>query len=138
MVSTGDGGYGELKKKFELFVSQLTNKNTIWSSLGFIFFQIPKLSMLMLGFGLLFMQQAKAKDIVVLLKAGIGGGENQAVVQAIQLLEELTVTTTMETTEEPQHMEEVQTDEEHPETETEPEGQGQAQTEAEAMQEALF
>ncbi|VVB00877.1 unnamed protein product [Arabis nemorensis] len=97
-----DGGYVELKKKFELF-------------------------------------QARAKDIVVVLKAEIGGTENQAVVRAIQSLEELTV----EEPQRPQHMvEEVQADDEHPETGPEPEGQGgqqgQAQTEAEAMQEALF
>lgn len=84
------------------------------------------------------MQQARAKDIVVVLKAEIGGTENQAVVRAIQSLEELT-----ETTDEPQHMvEEAQADDEHPETGPEPEGQGGqqglAQTEAEAMQEALF
>jgi len=30
-----DGDYGELKKKFELFVSNLMNRNTIWSVLGF-------------------------------------------------------------------------------------------------------
>ncbi|EOA40302.1 hypothetical protein CARUB_v10009029mg [Capsella rubella] len=85
--------------------------------------------------------QARAKDIVIVLKSEMGGSENQAVVQAIQDLEGLTVTET-ETTNEPQHMETVQQpdDEEHPETEPEAEGQGQtqAQTEAEAMQEALF
>ncbi|CAL9218227.1 unnamed protein product [Arabidopsis halleri] len=86
--------------------------------------------------------QARAKDIVTVLKAEIGGTENQAVVQAIQDLEGTTGTTT-ETTNKPQHMEEVQLpDEEHPETEPEPvgqgQGQGQTQTEAEAMQEALF
>ncbi|KAG7594587.1 hypothetical protein ISN45_Aa01g033330 [Arabidopsis thaliana x Arabidopsis arenosa] len=94
----------------------------------------------MLGFDV--MQQARAKDIVTVLKAEIGGTENQAVVQAIQDLEGTTGTTT-ETTNKPQHMEEVQLpDEEHPETEPEPvgqgQGQGQTQTEAEAMQEALF
>jgi hypothetical protein len=105
-------GYGELKKKFELF-------------------------------------QEKAKRVVDVLKAEMVGKENQAVAQAIQDLEELTVTT-METTEEPQqHMVAVQPDEHHPEAEpeamqeahhpeTEPEGHGQSQTEAEAMQEALF
>ncbi|KAG2305075.1 hypothetical protein Bca4012_064153 [Brassica carinata] len=94
-----DIGYGELKKKFEMF-------------------------------------QEKAKDIVTVLKAEFGGSENQAVVQAIQSLEDLTVTTT----EEPHHMEEVQPGEQHPGNEQEPEGHGhwQAQTEAEAMQEALF
>ncbi|CAE5959653.1 unnamed protein product [Arabidopsis arenosa] len=77
--------------------------------------------------------QARAKDIVIVLKSEIGGSGNQALVQAIQDLEGLT-----ETTNEPQeHMQEVQLpDEEHPVTEPEPEGQGQ--TEAEAMQEALF
>lgn len=82
------------------------------------------------------MQQEKAKEIVYTLKAEVGGSGNQAVVQAIQALEELTVTTT----EEPQHMEEVQPGEQHHGFELEPEGhgQGQAQTEAEAMQEALF
>ncbi|KFK36079.1 hypothetical protein AALP_AA4G074700 [Arabis alpina] len=82
--------------------------------------------------------QARAKDIVVALKDEIGGTDNQALVRAIQSLEELTV----ETIEEPQHMEEVHADDEHTETEPEAEGhggqQGQAQTEAEAMQEALF
>lgn len=79
------------------------------------------------------MQQAKAKDIVTVLKAEIGGSGNQAVVQAIQDLEGLT-----ETTNEPQHMVEVQPEEEHAEPEPEGQGQGLAQTEAEAMQEALF
>ncbi|KAJ0232498.1 hypothetical protein HA466_0289960 [Hirschfeldia incana] len=80
--------------------------------------------------------QEKAKEIVNVLKAEVGGSENQAVVQAIHALEELTVTTT----EEPQHMEQVPPDEQHHGFELEPEGhgQGQAQTEAEAMQEALF
>ncbi|CAN6927420.1 unnamed protein product [Brassica oleracea] len=80
--------------------------------------------------------QEKAKEIVNVLKAEVGGSGNHAVVQAIQALEELTVTTT----EEPQHMEEVQPDEQHHGNEQEPEGhgQGQALTEAEAMQEALF
>ncbi|CAG7868205.1 unnamed protein product [Brassica rapa] len=80
--------------------------------------------------------QEKAKEIVNVLKAEVGGSGNHAVVQAIQALEELTVTTT----EEPTHMEVVQPDEQHPgnELELEGHGQGQAQTEAEAMQEALF
>lgn len=80
--------------------------------------------------------QEKAKEIVNVLKAEVGGSGNHAVVQAIQALEELTVTTT----EEPTHMEVVQPDEQHPgnEQELEGHGQGQAQTEAEAMQEALF
>lgn len=96
----------------------------------------------MLGFDVSFMQQARAKDIVIVLKSEMGGSGNQAVVQAIQDLEGLTVSTT-ETTNEPQHMDIAQLpDEEHPETEPEAEGQGQgqghAQTEAEAMQEALF
>ncbi|CAH2036140.1 unnamed protein product [Thlaspi arvense] len=102
--------------------------------------------------------QEKAKGIVNVLKAEIGGSENQAVVQAIQELEGLTVTTTVattvtrETTDEPQHMEEMLADEQHRETDPEPEGQGQGQaegqgeaegqgqgqTDAEAMQEALF
>lgn len=97
------------------------------------------------------MQQEKAKRVVEVLKAEMVGIENQAVVQAIQDLEELTVTT-METTDEPQqHMEAMQPYEHH-HPEIEPEGQGQAQmqpgehhpeteqaqTEAEAMQEALF
>uniref|UniRef100_A0A1J3FQW4 HMG-Y-related protein A n=1 Tax=Noccaea caerulescens TaxID=107243 RepID=A0A1J3FQW4_NOCCA len=94
--------------------------------------------------------QEKAKRVVEVLKAEMVGKENQAVVQAIQDLEELTVTT-METTDEPQqHMEAMQADEHHPETEPEGLGQAQmqpgehhpeteqAQTEAEAMQEALF
>ncbi|CAA0279265.1 unnamed protein product [Arabidopsis thaliana] len=76
--------------------------------------------------------QARAKDIVIVLKSEIGGSGNQAVVQAIQDLEGIA-----ETTNEPKHMEEVQLpDEEH--LETEPEAEGQGQTEAEAMQEALF
>ncbi|KAF8093930.1 hypothetical protein N665_0374s0022 [Sinapis alba] len=88
-----DIGYGELKKKFELF-------------------------------------QSKAKEIVNVLKAEVGGIENQVLVQAIHELEELT----KETTEESQRMEEVQPDEQHPEGR----GQGHAQSEAEDMQEALF
>ncbi|CAH8300185.1 unnamed protein product [Eruca vesicaria subsp. sativa] len=93
-----DIGYGELKKKFELF-------------------------------------QEKAKEIVNVLKAEVGGIENQAVVQAIHALEELTAATT-ETTEEPWHMEEVQPDVQQPGNEQEPEGHGQGL--AQTMQEALF
>ncbi|XP_010461688.1 PREDICTED: formin-like protein 5 isoform X2 [Camelina sativa] len=74
--------------------------------------------------------QARAKDIVIVLKSEMGGSGNRSVIQAIQDLEGLTET---ETTNEPQHMETVQLpDEGHVQ------GQGQAQTEAEAMQEALF
>ncbi|KAF8095212.1 hypothetical protein N665_0339s0081 [Sinapis alba] len=83
--------------------------------------------------------QEKAKEIVNVLKAEVGGSDNQAVFQAIHDLEELTVTK-RETTEEPRHMEDVQPDEQHFENEPQPEGheQGQVQTETEAMQEALF
>lgn len=82
------------------------------------------------------MQQEKAKEIVNVLKAEVGGSYNQAVVQAIHDLEELTVTK-REATEEPRH---VQPDEHHFENEPQPEGHGygQVQTETEAMQEALF
>ncbi|KAJ4896555.1 high mobility group A5 [Raphanus sativus] len=80
--------------------------------------------------------QEKAKEIVNVLKAEVGGSYNQAVVQAIHDLEELTVTK-REATEEPRH---VQPDEHHFENEPQPEGHGygQVQTETEAMQEALF
>ncbi|CAN6882877.1 unnamed protein product [Brassica oleracea var. botrytis] len=83
--------------------------------------------------------QEKAKEIVNVLKAEVGGSDNQAVVQAIHDLEELTVTK-RETTEEPRHMEDVQPDELYFENEPQPDGhgQGQVQTETEAMQEALF
>ncbi|KAG5397367.1 hypothetical protein IGI04_019181 [Brassica rapa subsp. trilocularis] len=83
--------------------------------------------------------QEKAKEIVNVLKAEVGGSDNQAVVQAIHDLEELTVTK-RETTEEPRHMEDVQPDELYFENEPQPDGhgQGQLQTETEAMQEALF
>lgn len=85
------------------------------------------------------MQQEKAKEIVNVLKAEVGGSDNRAVVQAIHDLEELTVTK-REPTGEPRHMEDVQPDEQHFETEPQAEGhgQGQVQTETEAMQEALF
>lgn len=85
------------------------------------------------------MQQEKAKEIVNVLKAEVGGSDNQAVVQAIHDLEELTVTK-RETAEEPRYMEDVQPDELYFENEPQPDGhgQGQVQTEAEAMQEALF
>ncbi|XP_048635565.1 histone H1.8-like [Brassica napus] len=83
--------------------------------------------------------QEKAKEIVNVLKAEVGGSDNQAVVQAIHDLEELTVTK-RETAEEPRYMEDVQPDELYFENEPQPDGhgQGQVQTEAEAMQEALF
>ncbi|XP_048636319.1 COPII coat assembly protein SEC16-like [Brassica napus] len=83
--------------------------------------------------------QEKAKEIVNVLKAEVGGSDNQAVVQAIHDLEELTVTK-RETTEEPRHMEDVQPDELYFENEPQPDGHGhgQVQTETEAMQEALF
>lgn len=101
----------------------------------------------MFGFGLSKMiQQEKAKEIVNVLKAGVTS-DNQAVVQAILDLEELTA---METAE-PQVMEEVQAEEAAPQTEAETQGEeqgqeregggeqaAQTQTEAEAMQEALF
>ncbi|KAJ0229178.1 hypothetical protein HA466_0318470 [Hirschfeldia incana] len=80
--------------------------------------------------------QEKAKEIVNVLKAEVGGSDNQAVVQAIHDLEELTVTK-RETAEEPRHVQPV---EQHFENEFQPEGHGhgQIQTETEAMQEALF
>ncbi|KAL0723149.1 hypothetical protein Bca4012_037748 [Brassica carinata] len=84
-------------------------------------------------------KQEKAKEIVYVLKAEVGGSDNRAVVQAIHDLEELTVTKRV-TTEEPRHMEDVQPDEQHFENEPQAEGHGQGhvQTETEAMQEALF
>ncbi|CAN8288504.1 unnamed protein product [Cochlearia groenlandica] len=106
--------------------------------------------------------QEKAKDIVNVLRAEIGESENQAVVQALQNLEELTITTTTETTTtttettttitttttetaptetteepqpqpQPQNIEEMETDEQHTEPEQE---QAQAQEQGQAQTEA--
>uniref|UniRef100_M4ETX6 H15 domain-containing protein n=1 Tax=Brassica campestris TaxID=3711 RepID=M4ETX6_BRACM len=70
--------------------------------------------------------QEKAKEIVNVLKAEVGGSDNQAVVQAIHDLEELTVTK-RETAEEPRYMEDVQPDELYFENEPQPDGHGQGQ-----------
>ncbi|KAG2314269.1 hypothetical protein Bca52824_017391 [Brassica carinata] len=111
----------------ETFVGDLVD---LVKYFGHIKIQVTEKEDTILVQDLITVKQCKAKEIVDVLKAQVGGIENQVAVQAIYELEELT----RETTDELQHLEEVQPAGQHPEGH----GQGHAQSEAEYMQEALF